>query len=72
MDKVLFVTIEKGPDMVLSFSFEEDTRFGVDGFIIQRSPKYEFILKPFERGPSVDWPTTIKLSSSRKWSCRDR
>lgn len=55
MDMVNFLTIEDGDDLVLAFSFDEGTRFGVDGYIIQRSPKYEFILLPGERGPSVDW-----------------
>jgi hypothetical protein len=45
MDVVEFITIqEDGSDLVLSFSFKEDTEFGVDGFIIQRSPQFEFIL----------------------------
>ena len=55
MDAVNFITIETGDDLILSFSFDEGTRFGVDGFIVQRTPKFELILKPDERGPSVDW-----------------
>jgi hypothetical protein len=55
MDKVLFTTIEDNDDLVLSFSFEEGTRFDVEGFIIQRSPQFEFSLRPHERGPLLDW-----------------
>lgn len=55
MDKVQFITIEDGDDLILSFSFNEGTEFGVGGFIIQRSPKFEFALRPYERGPSIDW-----------------
>ncbi|HMF34815.1 MAG TPA: hypothetical protein VKK79_25565 [Candidatus Lokiarchaeia archaeon] len=55
MDVVNFLTIEDRDDLVLAFSFDEGTRFGVDGYIIQRTPKYEFILLPGEKGPTVDW-----------------
>ena len=55
MDKVQFTTIEDNDDLILSFSFDEGTEFGVEGFIIQRSPKFEFVLSPHERGPSIDW-----------------
>ena len=55
MDTVNFITIDSGVDLILAFSFDEETRFGIDGFIIQRTPKLELILRPDERGPSVDW-----------------
>jgi len=55
MDIVQFVTIEDDDALVLSFSFNEETRFGIDGFIIQRSPKFEFALRPYERAPAIDW-----------------
>jgi hypothetical protein len=55
MDRVQFTTIEDDDDFILSFSFDEGTEFGIDGFIIQRAPKYEFVLMPHERGPSIDW-----------------
>ena len=55
MDRVRFTTIEDNDDLVLSFSFEEGTVFGIDGFIIQRTPKLEFTLRPYERGPAIDW-----------------
>ena len=54
MDKVQFTTIEDNDDLILSFSFEEGTVFGVEGFIIQRTPKLEFTLRPYERGPAID------------------
>ena len=55
MDKVQFINIQDDDDLILSFSFEEDTEFGVDGFMLHRCPKYEFALMPHERGPSVTW-----------------
>lgn len=55
MDVVRFVLTEDNDDLILSFSFSEDTEFGIEGFIIQRSPKYEYVLRAHERGPSVDW-----------------
>ena len=55
MDLVQFVMVEEGDDLILSFSFSEGTEFGIDGFIIQRSPKYEFALFPHEKGASIDW-----------------
>ena len=55
MDEVQFVTIENGNDLILSFSFKDETQFGIDGFTIQRNPNLEFALLPHERGPSVDW-----------------
>ena len=55
MDIVQFTTIEDNVDLVLSFSFSEGTEYGIDGFCIQRTPEYEFALKPHERGASIDW-----------------
>lgn len=55
MDKVLFTYLENSDDIIISLSFEEGTEFGVDGFIIQRTPKYEFLLEPDERGASIEW-----------------
>ena len=55
MDIVQFTTIEENDDLVLSFSFEEGTEFGVEGFCIQRTPKFEFALNPDERGACIDW-----------------
>ena len=55
LDKVNFTTIEDGTDLVLSFSFDEGTEFGIDGFIMERAPKFEYALQPHERGVSIDW-----------------
>lgn len=55
IDTVNFITYEEFDDLIVSFSFNEGTEFGVDGFMIHRCPKYEFILKPSEKGPSIYW-----------------
>jgi hypothetical protein len=55
MDRVEFITIQNDDDLILSFSFDEQAEFGVEGFIIHRCPKYEFALMPHERGPSIAW-----------------
>ena len=61
MDKVIFTTVEDNKDLVLSLSFAEGTEFGIDGFIIQRTPSLEYILKPHERGASIDWTDDDKI-----------
>jgi hypothetical protein len=55
MDKVNFIHTEVGTDIILSLSFDEDTEFGIEGFIIVRTPKYEFALPPHERGACINW-----------------
>lgn len=56
MDRVNFLTIETGKDLILSFSFDDEgTKYGVDGFTIHRAPQYESIVEPHKRGPVVDW-----------------
>ena len=55
MEKVLFIYLENSDDIIISFSCEEGTEFGVDGFTIQRTPKYEFLFEPNERGASIEW-----------------
>ena len=55
MDKVNFIHTEVGTDIMLSLSFDEGAEFGIEGFIIVRTPKYEFLLLPHERGASVNW-----------------
>jgi len=55
MDKVNFIYTEVGTDIILSLSFAEDTNFGINGFILIRTPKYEFALLPHERGASISW-----------------
>ena len=55
MDCVNFLTVDFGKDLVLSFSFDDGTQYGVEGFCIQRTPKLEFAISKEERGPSIDW-----------------
>ena len=55
MDKVLFTHLENNDDIIISLSFEEGTEFGVEGFIMQRTPKDEIHFKPEERGACVEW-----------------
>jgi hypothetical protein len=55
MDKVIFTYFEHADDIIISLSCDEASIFGVDGFIIQRTPKYEFTLPPHERGACVEW-----------------
>ena len=57
MDRVIFLTIEFGTDLILSFSFNEGTKYGIEGYSIHRTPKFEFIFEPEERGPCVDITT---------------
>jgi hypothetical protein len=55
IDTVNFINCEESDDLIVSFSFDEGAEFGIEGFVIHRCLKYEFILKPYERGPAVDW-----------------
>lgn len=55
MDRVLFTHLEHGDDIIISLSCDEESAFGVDGFIIQRNARYEHFLSPNERGASVEW-----------------
>lgn len=55
MDKVNFIHTEIGTDIIISLSFDEDTEFGIDGFTIIRTPKFEFALMPYERGACLNW-----------------
>jgi len=55
MDKVNFIHAEVGTDIIISLSFDEGTEFGIDGFTIIRTPKFEFALSPRERGACVNW-----------------
>jgi hypothetical protein len=55
MDRVNFITLEQDKDIIISFSFDEGTEFGVAGFTIQRTPELEFFLDKDERGACVEW-----------------
>ena len=55
MDKVNFITLQNDEDIVISFSFDEGTEFGIDGFTIQRNPGLELFLDKDERGACIEW-----------------
>lgn len=55
MDKVNFIHTEVGTDIIVSLSFDENTEFGIDGFMIIRTPRFEFALLPYERGACINW-----------------
>jgi len=55
MDKVSFIHLDDEDGLVLSFSFDEETKYGVDGYCIQRNPEFEFCLDEHEKGPTVEW-----------------
>jgi hypothetical protein len=68
MDTVNFLTIDTGDDLTLSFSFEEDTKYGVDGFAIFRTPKFEFTIDRHERGPFIEWTDDDVIILLREFS----
>jgi len=55
MDKVNFIHTEVGTDIIVSLSFDENTEFGIDGFTVIRTQKFEFALLPYERGTCINW-----------------
>jgi hypothetical protein len=55
MDRVIFTHLEDADDIIISLSCDEESTFGVDGFIVQRNAKYERFLSPTERGACVEW-----------------
>ena len=55
MDKVNFITLQNDEDIVISFSFDEGTEFGIDGFTIQRNPGLELFLDKDDRGACIEW-----------------
>lgn len=52
---VNFVTTEDGDDLIVSFAIPGDFAGDVLSLTLLRTPKYEFILDPDERGVSVSW-----------------
>ncbi len=71
MDKVNFIQTEAGADIIISLSFDEGTGFGVDGFTMIRTPKFEFVLAPDERGACVNWDEeTDEREIIKEISCR--
>jgi hypothetical protein len=56
MHRVNFITTEKGDDLIVSFAVAAgDFPGDVLSLTLLRTPKYEFILDPDERGVSVSW-----------------
>jgi hypothetical protein len=60
MEKVLFISVESGDDLIVSFVTPGDGFFEGDGgsvksLILQRTPKYERFLFPEERGVKVSY-----------------
>jgi len=56
MHRVDFITIEQGDDLIVSFAIAAgDFPGDVLSLTLLRTPKYEFILGPDERGVSVSW-----------------
>lgn len=55
MEKVQFIYLEDGDDIIISLSCPDGGKFGIDGFTIQRCPKLERLLPPIDRGASIAW-----------------
>jgi len=55
MYRVNFITTEKGDDLIVSFAIPGDLPGDVLSLTLLRTPKYESILDPDERGVSVSW-----------------
>ena len=54
--RVNFITTEKGDDLIVSFAVVAgDFPGDILSLTLLRTPKYEFILDPDERGVSVSW-----------------
>jgi len=56
MHRVNFITTEQGDDLIVSFAVAE-AGYPADilSLTLLRTPKYEFIVEPDERGVSVSW-----------------
>ena len=56
MYRVDFITTERGDDLIVSFAIAGgDLPGDILSLTLLRTPKYEFILDPDERGVSVSW-----------------
>jgi len=82
MYRVSFMTIEQGDDLIVSFAVASHDPLDILSLTLLRTPKYEFILDPDERGVSVSWEkdrcedellvavelsgNEVKLSTSRR------
>lgn len=52
---VEFITTEQEADLIVSFAITGDLPWGILSLTLLRTPKYEFILEPEERGVNVSW-----------------
>ena len=56
MHRVNFITTEQKDDLIVSFAVDAGDLLGdILSLTLLRTPKYEFILDPHERGVSVSW-----------------
>jgi len=56
MHRVDFITTERRDDLIVSFAINTgDLPGDILSLTLLRTPKYEFILEPDERGVSVSW-----------------
>jgi len=56
MERVSFITVETGDDLILSFAVQcHDDPSEIESLILMRTPKYEFIFEEHERGVGVSF-----------------
>ena len=56
MDIVAFITTERGGDLIVSFAVQKpDDPTEIESLTLLRTPKYESLLEPEERGVSVSF-----------------
>ncbi len=56
MERVSFITVETGDDLILSFAVQRhDEPAEIESLILMRTPRYEFILEEHERGVGVSF-----------------
>ena len=55
MERVSFITIESGDDLIVSFAIQASEDGEVKSLTLLRTPKHEFILDDAERGVSVSF-----------------
>ena len=53
MENAIFMTVEDGEDLIVSFAIPIDEHGDVKSLILLRTPKYEFALEESERGVMV-------------------
>ena len=72
MDPVSFITLEDGDDLIVSFAIVEEDAGEVVSLTLLRTPKYEHILPPDERGVNVshenDAETDDDMLAAVDWS----